>query len=194
MKTLSNALIAALGVALLALGASGLALSDSHRGRDDDHDRRGTAPLSGPAGTAWAQTQDRYRSECGGCHLAYPPGLLPAAAWGRVLDTLPDHFGDDASLDPALTAELRAFLTAHAGDRGPMARPAAVPVAAGEGPPRITQTRRFLREHDEIPARPVAGNPKVGSFSNCQACHRGAEQGRFDEDDVSIPGAGHWED
>jgi hypothetical protein len=63
-----------------------------------------------------------------------------------------------------------------------------------QDPPRITQTRYFLRKHDEVPMRLVSGNPKIGSFSNCQACHVGAARGDFDEDDVRIPGVGRWED
>jgi hypothetical protein len=63
-----------------------------------------------------------------------------------------------------------------------------------QDPPRITQTRYFLRKHDEVPMRLVSGNPEIGSFSNCQACHVGAAKGSFDEDDVRIPGVGRWED
>ncbi|NML15911.1 hypothetical protein [Azohydromonas caseinilytica] len=25
-----------------------------------------------------------YRQECGSCHVAYPPGMLPAASWQRA--------------------------------------------------------------------------------------------------------------
>jgi hypothetical protein len=46
-----------------------------------------------------------FRAECGSCHLAYPPGLLPAASWQRIMIRLEGHFGDDASLDPATAAQ-----------------------------------------------------------------------------------------
>ncbi len=42
-----------------------------------------------------------YKQECGSCHLAYPPGLLPASSWQRLMGDLPHHFGTDASLDAA---------------------------------------------------------------------------------------------
>ena len=32
-----------------------------------------------------------YQEECGGCHMAYPPGLLPAEAWQQVFDNLGDQ-------------------------------------------------------------------------------------------------------
>ena len=90
---------------------------------------------------------------------------------------------------------LLGYLRANAADRGLRASPGAATTAPGnEAPPRITQTRYFLRKHDEVPARLVRDNPKIGSFSNCQACHGGAAQGDFDEDNVRIPGLGRWED
>ena len=181
---MNQALIGALGAALLALGASGIARSDHDHGRADP-DR---ADLGTPANA-------RYPSECGGCHLAYPPGLLPAADWNQVMDTLAEHFGDDASLDPAAAAEIRSYLRANAADRGLRTRPGrATSHPENQDPPRITRTRYFLRKHDEVPIRLVSDNPKIGSFSNCQACHGGAAKGNFDEDDVNIPGVGRWED
>ena len=86
-----------------------------------------------------------YTQECASCHLAYPPGLLPAASWRRVMDNLPRHYGTDASLDPALTRKLSAWLEANAGT-GKRAR---------EQPSedRITRAAWFVREHDEVPRR-----------------------------------------
>jgi hypothetical protein len=107
---------------------------------------------------AWAD----YRSECGSCHVAYPPKLLPAQSWRQLMGGLERHFGSDASLDAKTQAEIERFLAANAGRRrGP-------PPGAE---PRITQTRWFLKEHG------VVKNP-----SNCTACHAGAEQGDFDDD------------
>src|SRR3989344_6200999 len=42
-----------------------------------------------------------YTQECAACHTAYPPGLLPAASWNRVMTGLAQHYGTDASLDAA---------------------------------------------------------------------------------------------
>jgi mono/diheme cytochrome c family protein len=185
---MKHALIGFLGATLIALGASGIARS----GYDDGPQGRSTSlkPASGRAAG-----QARYQSECGGCHLAYPPKLLPAAAWGRIMANLGNHFGDDAGLDQAIASDLLTYLQSEAADanplRGPIARQAD---RAGDGPPRITQTRSFLRRHDEVPNRLAYDNPRVRSFSNCEACHGGAAQGRFDEDEVRIPGVGRWDD
>ncbi len=182
----------ALGAALLAIGVAGIALGD-----DDGHEGREGHGGWGSRGRDLAPVvNESYRTECGGCHFAYQPGLLPADAWKRVIDTLDNHFGDDATLDPAVAQGLLDYLTANAanGNAAIRSRAFAAQPIAGEGPPRITQTAYFQRKHDEIPMRMVKGNPKVGSFSNCQSCHKGAEQGNFDEDQVSIPGVGRWED
>jgi Dihaem cytochrome c len=110
---------------------------------------------------AWAD----YRSECGSCHVAYPPKLLPAESWRQLMGRLERHFGSDASLDAKTQAEIERFLAANAGRRGP-------PPGAE---PRITQTRWFLKEHrGEI--------PPGKSPANCIACHAGAEKGNFDDD------------
>ena len=120
----------------------------------------------------------KYRQECSACHVAYPPGMLPAAAWQRLLGGLPHHFGTDASLDPATVKELSGWLTAHAasGRRADTAPP-------GD---RITRTEWFIHEHRELAAS-VWLRPAVKSPSNCAACHTRAEQGVFDENDVRIP-------
>ena len=41
-----------------------------------------------------------YVQECASCHVAYPPGMLPAASWARLMSGLGQHFGTDASFDP----------------------------------------------------------------------------------------------
>ena len=42
-----------------------------------------------------------YTQECGSCHLAFPPNLLPKASWQSVMHGLDKHYGSDASLDAA---------------------------------------------------------------------------------------------
>jgi mono/diheme cytochrome c family protein len=191
---MKQVIIGALGATLLTLGLSGIAGSDRWRG-DEDHDEQDSVAMSAPRDGLTTAAEGRYQAECGGCHLAYPPGLLPAAAWERVMATLPDHFGDDASLDPATTADLLGYLSTRAANPSPwVAAGAAAPIATGEKAPRITRTRGFLQEHSEVPVGLVRANAQIGRFGNCHACHRGAAAGRFDEDEVAIPGIGPWDD
>ena len=105
-----------------------------------------------------------YKAECGSCHVAYPPQLLPGASWQQLMAQLERHFGSDASLDATAQQEIGRYLAAHAGGR-------AAPAGAE---PRITHTRWFLKEHrGEIPA---TKNP-----ASCAACHKGAEDGYYED-------------
>jgi hypothetical protein len=122
----------------------------------------------------------KYQQECSACHVAYPPGMLPVASWQRVMAALGKHYGVDASLDAAGAREIGAWLGAHAGTYR----------RVSEEPPqdRITQSVWFKRKHrdGEVPAG-VWKRASVKSPANCAACHAGADQGHFNEDDVRIP-------
>ena len=150
--------------ALLVAGALTIGTAAAGDHGDDDLRRDGPPP---PA----------YVKECGACHVAYPPRLLPADAWRGLFAGLARHFGEDASLEPAVRGALEGWAVAHAGgDRG-----------AGVTPPlRVTESRGFLSEHDELP-RNVAARPSIRSLANCSACHPGAERWDFDEHGVRIP-------
>lgn len=119
-----------------------------------------------------------YVEECASCHAAFLPRMLPAESWQRLLRNLPDHFGTDASLDAALTREIGDWLLANAGDAKRF------PEAPAED--RITRARWFERQHDEISAK-TWQRASIRKQSNCTACHRGADQGDFNEHDVRIP-------
>jgi hypothetical protein len=105
--------------------------------------------------------------ECGECHMAFPLALLPAASWRKLVAGLSDHFGEDASLEPALAAEIERYLVGHAG--------------RGDGNLlRISEQRWFRREHDF--AKSVRQRPDVRSPANCEACHKQAARGWFEGD------------
>jgi len=157
---------AAIGAGLLV--AAGLAIGS---GAGERSTRAASDPL--------------YLDECGSCHLAYPPGLLPARSWRALMAGLDDHFGDNAELDEISRRQISTYLEENA-SRGSR--------DAGDTRLRITETRHFRHEHDEIPTRLVADNAEVGSFSRCDACHADADRGHFDEDTVRIPGHGRWDD
>ena len=125
-----------------------------------------------------ANTPASFKNECGSCHLAYPPALLAAKDWQRTMAGLKDHFGTEATVDAKTGQEISAFLERYAGDAGKLG-------SAGE-PPRITQTARLIRKHREISAK-TWKDPRIKSAANCEACHRGAAQGNYNEHDISVP-------
>ena len=46
-------------------------------------------------------TDPLVKKECGSCHMAFSPQLLPKRSWQKLIDTLADHFGENASLPDA---------------------------------------------------------------------------------------------
>ncbi len=119
-----------------------------------------------------------YTQECGSCHLAFPPNLLPKASWQRVMNGLDKHYASDASLDAATQKQIDTWLQTYGG-QGKRAR---------EEPPqdRITRSAWFERKHRGVSAatfKPAS----IKSPANCTACHRDAAQGDFEEDRVRIP-------
>jgi hypothetical protein len=142
--------------AMLTVGATGVVMAGDHR-----------YPVPNPT----------VKAECGSCHIAYPPQLLPAQSWRALMSGLDKHFGADASLDPQTTATIAAFLEQNAGRKRSLSASSTL---------RISETRWFVHEHDEVPAS-VWKSPKVKGPSNCTACHSNAEQGNFSERSVRIP-------
>lgn len=135
---------------------------------------------------AWADRREMpatamlpaYQQECAACHMAYPPGMLPAASWARMMKGLPQHYGTDASLDPALVRQIGVWLEAHAGTYKR--------VREETSQDRITQSAWFERKHRTV-APTTWQRAAVGSRANCMACHTRADQGDFDDDRVRIP-------
>jgi hypothetical protein len=187
-----------LTLGLFTLGAAGVAFADDDDDDDhDDDDRRGK--WTQPRADFARVTNATYSEECGACHMAYQPGLLPSTAWRAILspDALRNHYGDDASLKDALRTEISAYLTTNAADRSGGKRTkkfAESRVGAGGGLPRISTNPYFVEEHNEIPARLVNDNPEVVSFSQCNNCHRKAAEGDYSEREINIPGHGPWDD
>ena len=132
-----------------------------------------------------------YKEECGSCHMAYPARLLPQQSWRKIMAGLEDHFGENAALDDETRGEIEDYLL---GESNRVTFNKLFRNLGNAAPLRITELPYFVHEHDEIPARLVTANEQVNSLSQCNACHRDAQRGRFDEDDVVIPGFGRWDD
>lgn len=161
---------------LLALGV-GLMAAWIGTGRAD-----GDAAFPMPAGKL-------YLDECGSCHTAYAPGLLPARSWKKMLTELDTHFGEDASLDDAQVAALSQAILPLAADTQAatmLMRRIASGIAPSAAPQRISGSPYFKYMHDEVPAS-FWKRPKIGSPANCAACHTRTNEGRYFEREVSIP-------
>jgi len=101
-----------------------------------------------------------------------------------VMDTLSDHFGEDATLPNTARQEITDYLTTHAGDVSPLRLglryAASIPMDAT--PIRITEVPRWVREHRGEVRESAWSDPRVRSKANCTACHRGAASGWYEDD------------
>lgn len=130
-----------------------------------------------------ADTPPAFTAECGSCHLAFPPALLAADDWHRVMASLDKHYGDNASLDEKTRRTIEEFLTRNAGS----GRRTEGASTGGSVLPRLTLTGWFRRKHDEVPAS-IWKDKRVGSAANCAACHSRAEAGSYSEREIRMPG------
>ena len=127
-----------------------------------------------------------YGDECAACHMAYPPSLLPADSWSGLMQTLSDHFGEDASLDAATTAELTAWLRANAAESADTKPAHVFARTARQAPFTLTETPFWRETHAGIDKALFRRAP-IYSAANCAACHQDAESGRFYPLNITIP-------
>lgn len=136
-----------------------------------------------------------YNDECGACHFAYQPGLLPKASWEKLMgaQALADHFGENAELDDQTRLQLLDLLVKNAADDSSYKRSKKIMNSLqGDAPLRITEVPYFKHAHHEIGEDMYKGNPDVKSLSYCNRCHQEADKGIYDDDTVMIPGHGNW--
>jgi hypothetical protein len=124
------------------------------------------------------------KEECGACHMAFQPQFLPQRSWRKLMSGLSDHFGEDASLGEATRQEIENYLLANAGDtsRSGAGRWMTRSIPADQTPLRITEVPAWIREHRGEVRESAWSSPRVASKANCQACHRGAAVGYYDDD------------
>ena len=130
--------------------------------------------LSVPANPKW-------KTECGSCHIAYPPQLLTGENWQRLMGGLDKHFGANAALDANENKEILGFLQQYAGS-GDKRSAASL---------RVSDTPWFTREHRKVSNKIWT---EVKSRSNCTACHVNAERGDWSERGIRMPGGQRWDD
>jgi mono/diheme cytochrome c family protein len=124
--------------------------------------------------SAWADGRASYATECSACHLAYPPQLMPARSWRKLLAHLSSHFGEDASLSDKKTASILAYLEANAADRPGSPRFAMRGLSSQQTPERITDMPFWRRIHSGLLVRGIGSGPGIRAAANCLRCHGGS--------------------
>lgn len=129
-----------------------------------------------------------FQAECASCHVSFPPQLLAADDWRRVMRSLDKHYGDNASLDDTTRQILEDFHVRNAG--GAIAGTGVT--ASKHELPRITRTAWFVREHREI-RQADWQHAKIKTPANCAACHTKAAEGSYREREIVMPSGQKWE-
>ena len=140
-------------------------------------------PASAQRGDVGPVTDPLYAKECGSCHLAFSPGLLPERSWKRVMATLANHFGDNAEIKGPDRDRITGYLVANSADQGASWRSRAImqSIPASETPVRITKTPHIDGIHGGLLDPVFKGRPQVKSLAECAACHPKAAAGSFGE-------------
>jgi cytochrome b len=130
----------------------------------------------------------KWRDECGSCHLAFHPNLLPSRSWQKLMAEQANHFGSDLALDSATSADLLAFLVKNAAETSSTEAAFRIntSVKPDSTPMRITETPYWVDKHSDI-ADSDWHLPQVKSKANCAACHLDAEAGTFEDAAMRIP-------
>lgn len=126
-------------------------------------------------------TDPVVKKECGSCHMAFSPQFLPRRSWQKLVETLSDHFGENASLGAAQSKAVLEYLLANASDGprgGSEGRKFGASIPSAQTPLRITEVPRWVREHRKVRADRWS-DPTVKSRANCTACHKAADQGIY---------------
>jgi cytochrome b len=129
-----------------------------------------------------------WREECGSCHLAFHPNLLPARSWKLIMAGQGQHFGTDLALDAPTAAAILAFVVRNSAENSTTEAALKIDrsIPPGVTPLRITETPYWVEKH-----RDIRGSdwqlPLVKSKSNCAACHLDAVAGTFEDAAMRIP-------
>ncbi|AXH11035.1 cytochrome C [Malaciobacter halophilus] len=137
-----------------------------------------------------------YTNECGACHFAYFPGLLPEKSWKKLMSNLENHFGDDATVDKQTFQTLAKFLNENSAEKNmnyKRSRKIVNSIPKDEVYITISKTPYIHKKHKKIKKHLITQKEVKGLF-NCTACHKGAKKAIFNDDDVDIPNYGKWED
>ena len=143
-----------------------------------------------------AALEPLYKKECSDCHMAYQPEFLPKRSWKKMMATLSDHFGTDATIDDNDSKMILKYLSSNAADTKRLYgdfRKFLRSIPKDKTPLRISEIPYFKKEHRKIPKKYIK-QKEVKTFANCKACHQKADMGDYSERNIFIPNYGKWED
>ncbi len=139
-----------------------------------------------PSGFLNIEKNTAWIRECGDCHHAHHPSLLPAASWQKIMQGLNDHFGENASLSKKTATNITQYLTQYASERWDSEAANELRLVNKQKPLQITASPYWLLRHKAI-SPDIFKRKNIHSKGNCIACHRDATTGHFADEEIAIP-------
>ena len=160
---------------------------DDHDEDDDDDDEYDNRRSSYTRYQLKPVDNRIYKKECGVCHLAYQPGLLPQKSWLMMFENMEDHYGKDVAPDEVDMEPILTYLVSNSAENSSARHSQKILSSLrGAAPVRISDVPYIKHEHDEIPGS-VFNRKSVKSISYCKTCHTTADRGIFNERYIHIP-------
>jgi hypothetical protein len=162
-----------------------IASADDHKSKHNEHKKRHSEDSFDES--VPVIKSDTYTEACGRCHFSYPPSLLNANSWVAIIDNSEDHFGESLALNSSESEEIKNYLRKNSAENsnGEIAHDISKDLGS-RVVSRIIDVPEIRKEHRDI-SQDILSRPSIGGLSNCIACHRRAEEGFFDDDNVIIP-------
>lgn len=156
----------------LVIGLATLAFSAFILARAQAGDRHYFAPVTDPV----------VKEECGSCHMAFAPSMLPAKSWQRMMVNLtsisattpkpktppPQRKSPSISL-PTPAMRVASALAANCSKALPR-----------DPPHNASRLPKWVSKHRKVPDWEWR-HKDVRTKANCVACHSAAEQGYYEE-------------
>jgi len=153
---------------LVALLAAALLLNSGYAAAEEGFwSWIGAGTIDGWRGVGVVPVDNKqYKEECGSCHFAYQPGLLPTKSWEKLLtaEALHDHFGEVADLDKDTLQTLRDYVLNNAADKSMHKIAKKITIATDEGQNNTSDISSQDTYSDPISVEGVASQRAVGVF------------------------------
>jgi cytochrome b len=138
----------------------------------------------------YEQENKTYATFCTKCHKPYPPFMLPQGSWVKMMEGLTNHFGEeitDSNLSREDKESIQAYLLSNSAEFSSHKLAFKTLDSLGElRPLSITKSPYWRESHTHLSPE-LFKHPLVKDKSNCFACHKGFENGIFDNRFIHLP-------